>query len=323
MDMAKTKTKMNGTASASKKQTGSDKGAAAAAPLTRADAVLVALTSKWDTLTNEDRAVLAAKYSDKQCEAKGAETKSEGVLSDALGWVAIIDKELPKYPVELRRYSKARFAWLLECVRKLADERALQKTKGGAAGVLKVAVDQAVTKALAARREVVDSLEELVEGDGIAETALSGALGSTDRPDRIVASIGTLCAYARQWLGQTDAGAKKRVELAGLTLAEVETAETAAATLAQATAGKTLEGAAIVRDSPAVNQIEGRVLLEMRAVMRVFNKANALNKKIPKLVPGKATRSVLARSGSAVAEEADETPEPGAPQADPVKKQPA
>ncbi len=85
MDMAKTKTKMNGTASASKKQTGSDKGAAAAAPLTRADAVLVALTSKWDTLTNEDRAVLAAKYSDKQCEAKGAETKSEGVLSDALG----------------------------------------------------------------------------------------------------------------------------------------------------------------------------------------------------------------------------------------------
>ncbi len=319
--MAKTKTKTNGTASASKKQTGSNKAPAPAAPVTRADAVLQALTSKWDTLANEDRAVLAAKYSDKQCETKGAETKSEGVLSDALGWVAIIDKELPKYPVELRRYSKTRFAWLLECVRALADERALQQTKGGAAGVLKVAVEQAVTKALAARREVVDSLEELVEGDAVAEAALSRALGSTVKPDRIVASIGTLCTYARQWLGQADAGSKKRVELAGLTLAEVETAENAAATLAQATAGKTLEGAAIVRDTPAVNQIEGRVLLEMRAVMRVFNKANELNKKIPKLVPGKATRGVLARPASGPEDVADETPEPAAP-ADPVNKQP-
>ena len=110
---------------------------------------------------------------------------------------------------------------------------------------------------------------------------------------------------------------------AGLTLAEVQAAETAAATLVQATTGKTLEGAVIVRDSPAVNRIEGRVLLEMRAAMRVFSKANALNKHIPKLVPGEATRGALiSRSKKASDDDAEpeaDAPAPGNP-AD--KKQP-
>ena len=62
----------------------------------------------------------------------------------------------------------------------------------------------------------------------------------------------------------------------------------------QATASKTLEGAVVVRDSPQVNRVEGRLLLEMRAAMRMFNKANARNKHVPKLVPGDATRGALA-----------------------------
>lgn len=288
-------------------------GAASAAPVTRVDTVLQALTAQWDQLTNDERRVFEAKYSDAQCETKGGGTRSEGVLSEGVGWVATIGKALPEFPVELRRYSRSRFAWLLECLRKLADERALQQTSGGAAVVLKTAVEQREKAASAARRELVDTLEELVEGDAPEEEALSNALGLTDRPDRIVASIGTLADYARTWLARTDAVSRKRVELASLTQAEVETAENAAAALAQATAGKTLEGTAIVRDSPAVNRIEGRVLLEMRAAMRVFNKANALNKRIPKLVPGSATRRALvSRSGKGSGDDVAEAPAAGA-----------
>jgi len=262
-------------------------------PATRADNILLALTPKWPALTNDERALLAGKYADKKCEAMGAGTKSEGVLSDSLGWAPIIDKALSTFPPELRRYHGSRFSWYLECVGKLASERTLQQTKGGAAVVLKAVVEKATKTALDTRGELVDSLEELVEGDEAEEAALSGALGSTDRPDRIVTSIGTLSAYGRQWFAREDAASKKKVEWAGLSVAEIEAAENAAAALAQAAAGKTLEGAVIVRDSPEVNRIEGRVLLEMRAAMRVFNKANARNKSIPKLVPGDATRNAL------------------------------
>lgn len=301
----------------------------AAPPVTRADTVLQALSSKQDALSNDERALFAARYSDAKCEAKGVGTRSEGVLSEALGWAPTIDKALASFPVELRRYHRARFAWYLECVRKLAEARTLQQAKGGAAVVLKTAVDQAMKAALAARKEVVDSLEELVEGDEVEEAALSGALGSTDRPDRLVESMGSVCAYAHRWLARTDAASKTRVKWAGLTLAEVQSAENAAATLAQATAGKTLEGAVIVRDSPAVNRIEGRVLLEMRAAMRVFNKANALHKQIPKLVPGDATRSALIsrpRKTAGADTDTGEDPEAGAADAtapaDKSKKQP-
>ncbi len=49
-----------------------------------------------------------------------------------------------------------------------------------------------------------------------------------------------------------------------------------------------------MRDLPAVNRAEGRVLLEMRGAMRIFAKANEKSRDVPRLVPGKATRAVLA-----------------------------
>jgi len=282
------------TTTKNKKPSKATKPTMAGMPATRADNVLQALAPKWPALTHAERALFASRYSDAKCEAMGAGTKSEGVLSDALGWAPTIDRALTAYPVELRRYGGARFSWFLGCIDGLAAERAAQQSKGGAAAAMKVLSEKAQKAALAARTELVDSLEELVEGDEKEEAALSAALGSTDRADRIVASLGTLGGYARQWLSRKDERSKSLVKWAGLTLAEVETAENAATALAQAAAGKTLEGAVVARDSPQVNRVEGRVLLEMRAAMRVFNKANARNKHVPRLVPGDASRNALA-----------------------------
>ncbi len=54
-------------------------------------------------------------------------------------------------------------------------------------------------------------------------------------------------------------------------------------------------------DTPPVNRAEGRVLLEMRHAMAEFARANALNKSVPKLVPGAGTRSVLGAKRSNLA----------------------
>lgn len=288
--MAKTKTKP------------SDEGASvkAAAPATRADNLLQAIAPKWPALTSEDRDLFLSKYSVDKCERAGSTTKSEGVLSDALGWAPLIDKALTAHPAQLRRYSGERFSWYLACVQGLANERALQQTKGGDAALQKTAVVRAEKAALEARAELVESLEELVEGDEAAEEALSRALGATDRADRIVESIVALVAVARGWLSRTDVRSKLAVKHSGLRAADVDATELAGRSLAAAAAGKNLEGALLVRDSPEVNRAEGRVLLEMRAAMRVFNRANARDKRIPKLVPGAATRGFLTpRTGKA------------------------
>lgn len=280
---------------------------------TRADQILSTLGAKWGhELTSVERTVFESKYSASQCEKKGAETRSEGVEREALAWVAQIDAGLAKFPAELRRYRPSRLAWFLECLGKLHDARAIQRTKGDSAAQAGVALTRAQTAALQARREVVASLTEIVEGDPHAEEALSSALGATTRPDHIVESIEKLCALARDWLGRKDNLSKARVATSGLTMAEVETAEKAGATLAAAATGKTLEGAAVVRDTPAVNQIEGRVLFEMRAAMRVFNAAHELNGAVPKLSPGPATRSALVSR--------NQPKEKGDPAAPPEKK---
>jgi hypothetical protein len=293
-----------------KKPTEATKPTAAGTPVTRADKILTVLAARWPALTGGNEALFRAKYTDAKCEKLGADTRSEGVLGEALAFASVMDKALTAHPRELRRYDGQRFAWFLQCIGKLAQERALQEAGSSGPAAMAAARDRARTAALAGRTEVVDSLEELVEGDEVEEEALSAARGETSNPDRIVASIRSLCTYARGWLARPDQLSRDKVAMSGLTLAEVEHAEQAAATLVNAGAGKTLEGAVIVRDAPAVNRIEGRVLLEMRTALRVFNKAKAKNNLIPTLTPGDATRHVLlSRSGKVIE---DGTPEDGA-----------
>jgi hypothetical protein len=282
---------------------------------TRADKVLAAIAPEWPSLTNAQRAAFAARYVDAKCEEQGGRTKSEGVLSEAIGWAPVMGKALKAHPDALRRYSPERFAWYLACARALADARAVQEAKGDTAAARRAQVAKAEKTALDARRELLETLEELVDGDDAEEKALAVAAGTTEGSDRIVASITALATLARAWLGRTEPHAKELVKAAGLHLAEVEAAEAAGEALAAASADKTMEGRVNPRDTPPVNRAEGRMLLEMKAAMRVFARANERNKDVPKLVPGEATRHVLAprQAKSKANETAPAVPAPASP----------
>ena len=270
------------------------KPASSTAAKSRAHDVVERLLTEQPSLTEAQRGAFSARFSSAACEEMGGRTKSEGVLTNALEWTGPMAKALKKHPQPLRRYGSARFAWFLESVRALADAREAQQIADGATGVAKARAQRAQKAALASREELLETLEALVEGAGEAEDAVADAAKITDKADSIVTALRALAALAKGWLQRDDAAAKALVASVGLALDEITTAELAADTLDAAGADRTIEGRVVVRDLPAVNRAEGRVLLEMRGAMRIFAKANEKSREVPKLVPGKATRSVLA-----------------------------
>jgi hypothetical protein len=259
-----------------------------------AEKVLAALLPDFPQLTASQRSAFAARYADSLCEVWGNRTKSEGVLREALGFASLMAKALKAHPAALRRYSPARFSWFLSCISALIEARALQSAGGSAAAEKKVLLAQAEVRAREARKELLATLSELCDGNDAEEQRLAEAAGTADTPSRVIASITALAAFGRGWVERSDEMGKELVASVGLTLAEVEEAEATAEGLSKAGAEKTLEGRVIPRDTPPVNRAEGRVLLEMKAAMRVFASANERNTDIPKLTPQDATRAVLA-----------------------------
>ena len=260
----------------------------------RAHEVIERLLVDQPSLTAAQRGAFSARHGEAACEEMGGRTKSEGVLANALEWTGPMAKAMKKHPQPLRRYGTARFAWFLETIRALADAREVQQIADGATGVARTRAQRAQKSALGARQELVETLEALVEGDDEARDAVGRAAKITDKADSIVAALRALAALGRGWLARNDAASKVLVESVGLALDEITAAELAAGALDAAGADRTIEGRVVVRDLPAVNRAEGRVLLEMRGAMRIFASASEKNREVPRLVPGKATRGVLA-----------------------------
>jgi membrane-associated HD superfamily phosphohydrolase len=282
-------------AKASKNTTDKAKKPASPKPTkSRAHEVIERLLEGQPSLGAAQRGAFTARHSDAACEEMGGRTKSEGVLANALEWTGPMAKALKKHPQPLRRYGAARFAWFLESIRALADAREVQQIADGATGVAKARAQRAQKAALESREELLETLDALAEGNDEAEAAVARAAKITDRADTIVTALRALAALGRDWLSGNDAVSQALVESVGLTLDEITTAELAADALDAAGADRTIEGRVVVRDLPAVNRAEGRVLLEMRGAMRIFANANAKSREVPKLVPGKATRGVLA-----------------------------
>ncbi len=295
--MAKTKTKPKVPAGNAATTTTSE--TPKTTPASRAGKVLTSLAADQPPLTPTQRAAFSARYADGACEEMGAKTKSESVLGDAIAWAPIMDKALRKHPGALRRYGRARFGWFLECTGALAEARAEQQGRGGAAAASKALALKAESAALTARADLLETLDELADGNPQDQAALSAAIGSTDRPDRIVASLHSLVTLARSWLARDSATFKALADSIGFSSAEIDAAHAAAEALAEATAGATLEGRIVPRDTPPVNRVEGRLLLEMKAAMRIFGSANARTNDVPRLVPGPGTRHVLAPKANA------------------------
>jgi hypothetical protein len=209
----------------------------------------------------------------------------------------------------VRRYSEARFAWLLQCIRDLGEALEAQRAAHGSAGASKQRLERARAAAVSAREELISILTTLAGGDSTERELVAKATGTAESPASLARSLESLADLADDWLSRETDTAKVLTASLSLKPGDVESARSIANALTSATGDRALQGSSVARDLPTVNRAEGRVLLEMRVAMKLFERAHAESKVVPKLVPGPATRRVLAARKGAD-DDADEKKEP-------------
>jgi hypothetical protein len=263
-----------------------------AAGLRRVNDALAALPP----LTDVQRNGFEAQFSTERCDKAGVRTKAAQVFREGAAWVPIIQKTLASEPEAIRRYQSSRFIWFLECLRTLATTIEAQKMGLGSVQEAKKRAERALSTAQATRNELLHVLE-ILAGDNEAEKAtLAKARGTATTPDNLAASLKTLATLAAGWITHNDRVMKAMAESVNLIKADVDKARRDAEELIAAMSDGSASGKREMRDSPQVNLIEGRVLLEKQLVMGIFEAANKHNKRVPKLVPGAGSRPFLARN---------------------------
>ena len=252
------------------------------------------LTLKVPPLTDAQRSAFSAQFLDTQCDAMGARTRSAAVLQDALAFAHVIEAALAKNRPALRRYGAARFAWFLECIGALESARAQQAQEKDAGAPARYALEHAVSRALEVRRELLHALELLAGEADPYRGELDAARGKTTKPGDVASSLNDLARLGDAWLRRSDAESKALVSAVDLQRGDIDLAWSAAQSLEQALARASGVRLSDGRDTPSVNRVEGRVLLEMRCAMRAFAHAHDNDALVPRLVPGAGTRNVLA-----------------------------
>jgi hypothetical protein len=251
-------------------------------------------------LTDIQRTAFRGQFSHALCDELGARTKAEEVHQEALSWASVINATLRAHPHAVRRYSLARFAWLLECLRDLGAALEEQRAAQGGAGASRHRAERVKATAEAVRGEILLVLSTLAGGDPVESKKLDEATGTAETPEAIARSLGALADLAESWQERPTDAAKALVASVDLSPCDVEAARAAAAALTATVAEKPQGGGggrSSAQDLPTVNRAEGRVLLEMRIAMRFFERAHRENRIVPRLVPGPATRAVLAPRG--------------------------
>lgn len=252
------------------------------------------LAADQPRLTDTQRRAFLGQFSEAQCDELGGRTKAALVHGDALAWAALIDKNLRERAGVLRRYTRQRFAWYLECVGTLADAIEGQRAAQGRSAHGRGSVDKAREAGLLARAELAEALAILAGGDDARQLDVVAAQGDAGTSEALAASLRALSDLANGWLERFDMESHALVASVGLSRADVESALDCAGELtAESDPHRLASPRSALRDTPAVDRAEGRVLLEMRLVMRVFSAAHERTRLVAPLVPGPGTRAVL------------------------------
>ena len=248
-------------------------------------------------LSPAEKRAFSKQCTDAVATALGARTKAINVLHDSERFAGVIHAALAA-PAGGLSYGSSRFRQLLELTDALRTSIAADGTKLAQTGAVQTGVDEAHRKALSVRERLVEKLSAFATGNATREKAVSDALFDTKTDDLVMESLKALAKLARDWLaltGEEDVALAKSVHLDETSAADADAARGA---LAAAHGDGIGAGAKVVRDSPATNLIEGRVLFEMRYAMHLFEGAHGRDATSPRLVPGPGTRPVLAPSRS-------------------------
>lgn len=254
------------------------------------------LLDKLSPLSATTRGALRSLATDAQRSDLGAQTKARGVLADGVTMAVTIDQQIATFPALTETYSPARFAYFLEsllALDALIEGSSAHEAKVGAA---RGTASTAYERADKARSKLLKRLERFAGERAIEVKTISEIPAKGRSNEELRRSIESAVTIAKAFQARADAENVVLAEVAALDEAIVTQATTAAGELGSAHVEAALEGRKTSRDTPIVNLEEGNVLLEMAYAMDVFEEAHEDNDVVARLIPGPATRHVLARA---------------------------
>lgn len=251
----------------------------------RVSAVLATLPP----LTNVERQAFREQFTRAQCEEAGMIGEPRWVLEQALSWLTPIGRTLLRRPLLVRRYGRARFAWLLECTRDLGEAIQIRQGDGHAGEGPHGRKERVQRAALRIREELIECMLVLTTGDDDERRRLlEAAGGDVDDEGLLASSLHALARLAEDWMDHEGPVTRALVTSVDLTRADVESARAAAHALLDAHRGR--EGH---DDLKSVGRTEGRVMLELGVVKRFFERARRWDPRVPALTCAPELRAAL------------------------------
>lgn len=255
------------------------------------------LLTRLPALDELHRGAFRSQFTDADCAALGAKTKSAAVRDGAVAWAAEAFPALTDASLfDDIDYSPERLAWLVELVIGLDAEREKSRGKGKVQSTSRTARDVARGKAKTVRHRLSKKLARIVRGDDIARAELAGA-GAAPTDRELAEALGVLASLADKVLKSKDPTVGVLAKAGRLTERDVTNARGAAREISTAKEDVALGGRAQGdRDTPAVNVIEGRVLQELLFLRDAFDEARKRGVPVPALIPRAGLHEVLART---------------------------
>src|SRR5262249_17839469 len=154
-----------------------------------------------------------------------------------------------------------RFAWYLRCIQSLGQALAHAVNQAGDPSAQRARRDR---EARDLRLELLDTFETVAGSDEEMNRDLEAARGPSEKS---AGSPRKPAARGPRWLAQADAPTKARSDACKFGQGDSDSARRAADALEKAHADVTATPQT-PRDTPEVNRVEGRMLLEMREVKK-------------------------------------------------------
>jgi hypothetical protein len=261
-------------------------------------------------------AVFASLLDDPARNALGIKTKGIGVFKDAVDWAVTIDKSLQDVTALVASYyDPVRFAYYLDRVSALDTALVAQEAARTGKGAGRGTVAERETALRKVREDLLFRLERFAGKRKAENEALDAARGRAEDLDVLGKSVVDLVTLGRDWLALPDKAAHTLAASVGLTAALLDATIAAANDLTAAATDDTLAGRDRAADVPEVNVAEGTVLFEMSEAMACFAHGAKRSPLIARLIPGNATRHVLAPTRKPKPAEPQPAAAPAAPAA--------
>ena len=255
------------------------------------------LLTRLPALEAIHRKAFTNQFTEAACLALGTATKSAAVRAGALAWAGEAQPAVTNAAIaDEIDYAPERLTWVVELIVRLDAVRGESGQKGALQSTTWTTRDVSRDKAKALRQRLMRKLRRVVAGDEIASRALADtAAVATDQ--ELTDALNAIASVVDTVTASSDPEVRILATMARVTAADAEEARAAASASASTKDTVALGGRSVGdRDTPAVNQVEGRLLKELLFLRDAFDDARQRGVAVPALIAPPGLRQVLARS---------------------------